>query len=79
MTSWRRGTRSWTSTASTSPDLTLARPVAGPSGTGHRREVLRGRTGPTPPADAELVLSTRDQLDDAAFEATMRSTLGLTW
>ena len=30
-------------------------------------------------ADADLVLSTRDQLDDAAFEAAMRSTLGLTW
>jgi NAD(P)-dependent dehydrogenase (short-subunit alcohol dehydrogenase family) len=30
-------------------------------------------------ADAELVLSTRAALDDAAFEATMRETLGLTW
>jgi NAD(P)-dependent dehydrogenase (short-subunit alcohol dehydrogenase family) len=30
-------------------------------------------------ADAELVTSVRSQLDDAAFEATMRETLGLTW
>lgn len=30
-------------------------------------------------ADAELILATRAQLDDAAFEHTMRSTLGLTW
>jgi NAD(P)-dependent dehydrogenase (short-subunit alcohol dehydrogenase family) len=30
-------------------------------------------------ADAELVLATRAALDDAAFEATMRETLGLTW
>lgn len=29
--------------------------------------------------DAELVLGTRAQMDDAAFEAAMRSTLGLTW
>jgi NAD(P)-dependent dehydrogenase (short-subunit alcohol dehydrogenase family) len=30
-------------------------------------------------SDAELILATRAQLDDEAFEATMRSTLGLTW
>jgi NAD(P)-dependent dehydrogenase (short-subunit alcohol dehydrogenase family) len=30
-------------------------------------------------ADAELIFATRDQLDDDAFEATMRETLGLTW
>jgi len=30
-------------------------------------------------ADAELILSTRAQLDDEQFEAAMRSTLGLTW
>jgi NAD(P)-dependent dehydrogenase (short-subunit alcohol dehydrogenase family) len=30
-------------------------------------------------ADAELVLATRTQLDDEAFEAAMRSTLGITW
>lgn len=30
-------------------------------------------------ADAEMVLATRDQLDDAAFHAAMRETLGLTW
>ena len=30
-------------------------------------------------ADAELVLSTRAQLDDETFEQTMRATLGLTW
>ena len=30
-------------------------------------------------ADAELVLGTRAALDDAAFEAAMRETLGLTW
>ncbi|HEX5616139.1 MAG TPA: SDR family oxidoreductase [Acidimicrobiia bacterium] len=30
-------------------------------------------------ADAELVIATRAQLDDAAFEATMRATLGFTW
>jgi NAD(P)-dependent dehydrogenase (short-subunit alcohol dehydrogenase family) len=30
-------------------------------------------------ADAETVLAVRRQLDDAAFEATMRETLGLTW
>lgn len=30
-------------------------------------------------ADAELVLGTRAGLDDAAFEAAMRSTLDLTW
>jgi NAD(P)-dependent dehydrogenase (short-subunit alcohol dehydrogenase family) len=30
-------------------------------------------------ADAELVLATRAALDDAAFEAAMRETLGLTW
>lgn len=30
-------------------------------------------------ADAELILATRKQLDDAAFEAVMRQTLGLTW
>lgn len=29
--------------------------------------------------DAELVLAMRDQLDDVAFEAAMRETLGLTW
>lgn len=30
-------------------------------------------------ADAEMVLTTRAQLDDAAFLATMREVLGLTW
>lgn len=30
-------------------------------------------------ADAELVVAVRAQLDDAAFESTMRETLGLTW
>jgi hypothetical protein len=30
-------------------------------------------------ADAQTVLAVRRQLDDAAFEATMRETLGLTW
>jgi len=30
-------------------------------------------------ADAELICSTRAQLDDEAFEQAMRSTLGLTW
>jgi NAD(P)-dependent dehydrogenase (short-subunit alcohol dehydrogenase family) len=30
-------------------------------------------------SDAELILSTRAQLDDEAFETAMRSTLGLTW
>jgi NAD(P)-dependent dehydrogenase (short-subunit alcohol dehydrogenase family) len=30
-------------------------------------------------SDADMVLSTRAALDDAAFEATMRKTLGLTW
>ncbi len=30
-------------------------------------------------ADAELVTTVRAQMDDAAFEATMRETLGLTW
>ena len=30
-------------------------------------------------ADAELVTAVRAQLDDAAFEAAMRETLGLTW
>ena len=30
-------------------------------------------------ADAEMILATRHQLDDGAFEATMRSTLDLTW
>jgi NAD(P)-dependent dehydrogenase (short-subunit alcohol dehydrogenase family) len=30
-------------------------------------------------ADAELILATRRQLDDAAFEAAMRSTLDLSW
>ena len=30
-------------------------------------------------ADAELILATRAALDDAAFEAAMRETLGLTW
>jgi len=29
--------------------------------------------------DAELILSTRHQLDDAAFESTMRAALDLTW
>jgi NAD(P)-dependent dehydrogenase (short-subunit alcohol dehydrogenase family) len=29
--------------------------------------------------DAELVLGARDELDDAAFEAAMRQTLGLDW
>ena len=37
--------------------------------------VLRWPVG----ADAELVLATRTALDDAAFEAAMRETLGLTW
>src|SRR4051794_33708463 len=37
--------------------------------------VLRWPVG----GDAELVLATRAALDDAAFEATMRSTLGLDW
>ena len=36
---------------------------------------LRVPVGP----DAELILPLRSQLDDAAFEATMRATLGLTW
>jgi len=36
---------------------------------------MRVRVG----ADAEMVLSVRSQLDDAAFEATMRQALGLTW
>ena len=30
-------------------------------------------------ADAEMVLGARDQLDDPAFEAAMRSVLGMTW
>ena len=30
-------------------------------------------------ADAEMVLATRSQLDDAAFEAAMRATIGMTW
>jgi len=30
-------------------------------------------------ADAELVIATRGQTDDATFEATMRAALGLTW
>ena len=30
-------------------------------------------------ADAEMILSTRAQMDDAQFEATMRAVLGLTW
>jgi hypothetical protein len=30
-------------------------------------------------ADAELVLGTRAAMDDAAFEATMRQVLDLTW
>jgi NAD(P)-dependent dehydrogenase (short-subunit alcohol dehydrogenase family) len=30
-------------------------------------------------ADAELILATRQSLDDAAFEATMRKALGFTW
>jgi len=30
-------------------------------------------------ADAEMILTMRAQLDDEAFEATIRSTLGLTW
>ena len=30
-------------------------------------------------ADAELVLATRTQLDDAAFHAAMREVIGLTW
>ena len=30
-------------------------------------------------ADAELVLATRRELDDETFEATMRSTLDLSW
>jgi NAD(P)-dependent dehydrogenase (short-subunit alcohol dehydrogenase family) len=29
--------------------------------------------------DAHLILGTRQQLDDATFEATMRQVLGLTW
>lgn len=29
--------------------------------------------------DAELIMATRAELDDAAFEAAMRATLGLTW
>jgi NAD(P)-dependent dehydrogenase (short-subunit alcohol dehydrogenase family) len=29
--------------------------------------------------DAELILSTRSQLDDETFESVMRSTLGITW
>jgi NAD(P)-dependent dehydrogenase (short-subunit alcohol dehydrogenase family) len=36
---------------------------------------LRVPVGP----DAEMVLATRQQLDDATFEATMRSALDLTW
>jgi NAD(P)-dependent dehydrogenase (short-subunit alcohol dehydrogenase family) len=40
---------------------------------------------PAPPlripvgADAEMILATRQSLDDAAFEATMRQALGFTW
>ncbi len=30
-------------------------------------------------ADAEMIAAVRGRLDDAAFEATMRETLGLTW
>jgi NAD(P)-dependent dehydrogenase (short-subunit alcohol dehydrogenase family) len=30
-------------------------------------------------ADAEMILATRDQLDDASFEAAMRQALDLTW
>lgn len=30
-------------------------------------------------ADAELILGVRKQLNDADFEAAMRSTIGLTW
>ena len=30
-------------------------------------------------ADSEMVLATRARLDDAAFEAAMRSTIGMTW
>ena len=30
-------------------------------------------------ADAEMIATVRGRLDDAAFEATMRETLGLTW
>lgn len=30
-------------------------------------------------ADAEMILSTRAQMNDAQFEATMRAVLGLTW
>jgi NAD(P)-dependent dehydrogenase (short-subunit alcohol dehydrogenase family) len=29
--------------------------------------------------DAEMVIATRDSMDDASFEATMRQTLGLEW
>ena len=36
---------------------------------------LRVRVG----ADAELILGVRKELDDAAFEAAMRTTIGLTW
>jgi NAD(P)-dependent dehydrogenase (short-subunit alcohol dehydrogenase family) len=36
---------------------------------------LRVRVG----ADAEMILGARRQLDDAAFEAAMRATIGLTW
>jgi hypothetical protein len=40
---------------------------------------------PTPPlripvgADAEMILATRQSLDDAAFEATMRKALDFDW
>ena len=30
-------------------------------------------------ADSEMVLATRARLDDATFEAAMRSTIGMTW
>ena len=49
------------------------------------RAIAKALIDPTTPlrvpvgADAELILDVRAQSSDAAFESTMRSTLGLTW
>ncbi len=63
--------------------------VTGPSGRPGpeivARAVLRSIEDDTTPlrvpvgADAELILATRSQLDDAQFEALMRQTIGLSW
>ncbi len=66
-------------------DETLVGPEGRPAPELVGEAIAAAITDPTTPlripvgADAEMILATRSQLDDAAFLAAMRQTLGLTW